>query len=118
MSRNRHTGSAWGLLKGDRSWAVNVLPRACSALQQHELGVMHPSPQLRVIRSWYIGQVYVKFGRANGSEGAYWTLRHPEWGGTRGYNICLATWNPGEHILGQAGLGEGQGRARGDNLML
>ena len=35
-------------------------------------------------------EVYIKMGK--GEENPYWTLRHPEWGGTRGYNVTLASW--------------------------
>jgi len=42
-------------------------------------------------------EVYIKLGQDTNDP--YWTLRHPEWGGTRGYNTCLAVWNPLEAIL-------------------
>ena len=35
-------------------------------------------------------EVYIKMGK--GEENPYWTLRHPEWGGTQGYNVTLASW--------------------------
>ena len=42
-------------------------------------------------------EIYIKLGR--GVVGPYVTLRHPEWGGTRGYNVCLASWDPCESLL-------------------
>lgn len=41
-------------------------------------------------------EVYIKLGQ---TDDAYWTLRHPEWGGTRGYNTNLVTWETGQPLL-------------------
>ena len=44
-------------------------------------------------------EIYIKVGQSTAEP--YWTLRHPEWGGTRGYNTCVAVWEPSEALLGE-----------------
>ena len=57
-------------------------------------------------------EIYIKLGATE--EKMYWTMRHAEWGGTRGYNVQLASWSAEEDTIAKTGVAQEQPTDHGE----